>query len=89
MSVANFEERVLKIVRASVPPAFKKAAVSRESNLARDLGIDSLALMHLVFKFEEEFGVEVDADEVDAGSIRTVKDLLTMGKEIVEKAGGR
>lgn len=89
MSVANFEERVLKIVGAAVPPAYRKAKVTRESNLARDLGIDSLALMHLVFKFEEEFGVEIDADEVDAGSLRTVNDLLKLGKEIVDKAGGR
>lgn len=42
----------------------------------RDLGIDSLDLVDLVFELEEEIGVEFDDEELM--SITTVKDLLTL-----------
>ncbi|WP_314793884.1 acyl carrier protein [Eggerthia catenaformis] len=42
----------------------------------RDLGIDSLDLVDLVFELEEEIGVEFEDEELI--SITTVKDLLTL-----------
>jgi acyl carrier protein len=88
MAIINFEERVLKIISQAVPVAFKKVKITPESNLARDLGIDSLSFVSLVFKFEEEFGVEVDPDEANIASLKTVKDVLRICKEIVERGGG-
>ncbi len=90
MAVANFEERVLKVITQAVPASYKKVKVTPESNLARDLGLDSLAVAMLVFKFEEEFGVDIDGleDDIDMSSLRTVKDVLKIGREIVDKAGG-
>ncbi len=90
MAVQNFEERVIKVISQAVPAAYKKVKITPESSLARDLGLDSLAVAMLVFKFEEEFGVEIDGveDDLDMASLRTVKDVLRIGREIVEKAGG-
>ena len=42
----------------------------------RDLGIDSLDLVDLIFELEEEIGVEFEDEELI--SITTVKDLLTL-----------
>jgi len=86
----KFDERVLKVVAAQVPAAYKKVKITPETNLARDLGIDSLAVAMLVFKFEEEFGIDIDGldEDIDMASLRTVKDLLRVGREIVTKAGG-
>lgn len=42
----------------------------------RDLGIDSLDLVDLVFALEEEIGTEFEDEELL--SIKTVKDLLTL-----------
>ncbi|WP_281677022.1 acyl carrier protein [Eggerthia catenaformis] len=42
----------------------------------RDLGIDSLDLVDLVFELEEEIGIEFEDEELI--SITTVKDLLTL-----------
>lgn len=42
----------------------------------RDLGIDSLDLVDLVFELEEEIGVEFEDEELM--SITTVKDLLIL-----------
>lgn len=88
MSVTNFEERVIKVISQAVPAAYKKVKVTPEANLTRDLGLDSLAIAMLVFKFEEEFQIEIDGDELDISSLRTVKDILRIGREVVEKAGG-
>lgn len=42
----------------------------------RDLGIDSLDLVDLVFELEEEIGTQFDDDEL--ASIKTVQDLLNL-----------
>lgn len=42
----------------------------------RDLGIDSLDLVDLVFALEEEIGTEFEDEELL--SIKTVKDLLNL-----------
>lgn len=90
MSIANFEERALKVISQAVPPAFRKVKVTRESNLTRDLGFDSFAFVSLVNSFDEEFGVDSleVRDDFDRSSIRTVADVLRIGREIVEQGGG-
>lgn len=86
----NFDERVMKVIAQAVPAAYKKVKITPDSNLARDLGLDSLAVAMLVFKFEEEFNVEFDGieDDLDMASLRTVKDVLRIGREILTKVGG-
>lgn len=91
MGVQNFEERVMKVISQAVPASYKKTKITPESNLARDLGLDSLAVAMLVFKFEEEFEIDMDGveDDIDMASLKQVKDILRIGREIVEKAGGK
>lgn len=91
MGVQNFEERVMKVISQAVPASYKKAKITPESNLARDLGLDSLAVAMLVFKFEEEFEIDMDGveDDIDMASLKHVKDILRIGREIVEKSGGK
>lgn len=42
----------------------------------KDLGVDSLDLVDLVFELEEEIGVQFEDDELL--QLKTVKDLLTL-----------
>lgn len=42
----------------------------------KDLGLDSLDLVDLVFEMEEEIGIQFEDDELM--QIKTVKDLLTL-----------
>ncbi|MCD8029157.1 MAG: acyl carrier protein [Erysipelotrichaceae bacterium] len=49
--------------------------LTKESKL-RDLGIDSLDLVDLVFELEEEIGVQFEDD--DLLQIKTVQDLLDL-----------
>ena len=53
----------------------KGKELTKESNF-KDLGIDSLDLVDLVFELEEELGVEFDDSELM--QLKTVQDLLNL-----------
>ncbi|MBI3922849.1 MAG: acyl carrier protein [Armatimonadetes bacterium] len=59
------------------------AEVSPESTFVEDLGADSLDVVELVMRFEEEFDVEIP-DE-DAEKITTVGDAVRYIESKVEK----
>lgn len=53
--------------------ALRREQIQPNAELVRDLGADSLDRVHIVFALEEEFGIEVDEDDIDG--IKTVEDL--------------
>lgn len=65
-------ERVQKVIaeQLSVDPS----EISEQASLIEDLGADSLDVIELVMKMEEEFDIEIP-DE-DAEKIRTVGDAV-------------
>ncbi|MCI7131662.1 MAG: acyl carrier protein [Lachnospiraceae bacterium] len=48
--------------------------VQAESNFKDDLNADSLDLFEMIMAMEEEFGVEIPSDDLDA--IATVQDVM-------------
>ena len=50
------------------------AEVQAESNFKDDLNADSLDLFEMIMAMEEEFGVEIPSDDLDA--IATVQDVM-------------
>lgn len=48
--------------------------VKAESNFKDDLNADSLDLFEMIMAMEEEFGVEIPSDDLDA--IATVQDVM-------------
>lgn len=56
--------------------------VTEETSLKDDLGADSLDLFELVMAFEEEFGVEIDQDELV--NIDTIADIMEYIKKNAE-----
>ena len=49
--------------------------VTMESNIAEDLGADSLDVVDLVMSIEDEFEIEVPDDQVE--NIKTVADVVS------------
>ena len=47
--------------------------ITPDASFVNDLGADSLDLFQLILKIEEEFGVEISAEEADR--VTTVADL--------------
>ena len=86
----QFETKVLSLIGEAVPRKFKKNAISRETHLQKELGLDSIAILSMVFRFEEVFKIDLGRTnfQVNMGELRTVSDVLKLSKEIVEQAAG-
>ena len=62
-------------IKERLSSKLKRQELTKESSF-KDLGIDSLDLVDLVFELEEEIGVEFQDDELL--KITTVQDLLDL-----------
>lgn len=69
----SIEDRVVSIIARNIEKK-KKNAVTLSSDLAADLGADSLAVLMIIQALEDEFGISID-DE-DFKKIGTVRDIV-------------
>ena len=76
----QIETRVRSLLREVMPSQFAKKEITAETQLQRDLGIDSMGLIALLFRLEEEFGINVEEFSRNAANIRKVEDLLVAVK---------
>uniref|UniRef100_UPI0038B321DD acyl carrier protein n=1 Tax=Arenibaculum pallidiluteum TaxID=2812559 RepID=UPI0038B321DD len=61
---------------SSLPQAPRE--VSLDTNIARDLGLDSLAVMNFVMAIEDRFDVSVPMDKLaEVETIRDLADVIT------------
>lgn len=72
---ASLRERVDRLIREVMPRRLRDAAIADESLLHGELGIDSLGLMSLAFRVEEEFGIDVIAHAERVAGIFSVGEL--------------
>jgi acyl carrier protein len=86
---SQFETKILSLITETVPRKFKKTAITGETHLQKELGLDSIAILAMVFRFEEVFKIDLGRInfQVNMGELRTVNDALKMSKEILEQAG--
>ena len=84
----EFEEKILSLIAQAVPAKFRKAKITRDMSLRKDLGIDSLGLMALVFRIEESFGIDLSelGANVSINQLRTVGDAIDVSREVVGRA---
>ena len=61
-------ERVKEIIEAQLN--LENAEITEETRFKEDLNVDSLDLFELVMAFEEEYGIEIPAEELEG--IKTV-----------------
>ncbi|MCR9245408.1 MAG: phosphopantetheine-binding protein [bacterium] len=67
-------ERIRSVVSESATIDIDLGAVSEDTTIA-DLGFDSLAVLDLLFDLEQEFGIQITAEEIQR--IVTVGELIT------------
>ena len=65
-------EELLEASESSLDPS----EIGPGTNLRDDLGLDSLQAVTVVMALEQEFGVEVDDEEIDG--LQTVGDILEL-----------
>jgi acyl carrier protein len=85
---AGLEQKVMSLIAAGVPGKFRNVKISAETLLQKELGLDSIGILSLVFHFEEIFSVDIAQLEIEINiaKLRTVNDLLLAAREIMAKA---
>jgi acyl carrier protein len=84
----GFDEKIMALIAAGVPGKFRKVAIARETHLQKELGLDSIGILSLVFRFEESFSIDIAqlGIEVNIAKLKTVGDLLASAQDIMSKA---
>lgn len=84
----ELDDKIIALIAASVPGKFKKTKITVATNLQQELGLDSIGMLALVFRFEESFGIDIAqlGLDINIAKLKTVGDLLQMGREILDKA---
>jgi acyl carrier protein len=67
------QEKVIKLI--SDATKVDAAKISKETSFVDDLNLDSLDIVELMMKMEDEFGVEIP--EEDAEGLKKVSDIVT------------
>ena len=74
---------ILGKIKAHAAP--ETGAITLDTELS-ELGIHSLELTEIVFELEDEFGIEIEMNTVDAwSSLSNVGDIVKIVRELVEK----
>ena len=66
------KDKVIALVSEATKQESSK--ISLETNFIDDLNLDSLDIVDLMMKMEDEFGIEIP--ETDAEGLKTVKDVV-------------
>lgn len=67
------EEKVIKLI--SDATKIDAGKINATTNFVEDLNLDSLDIVELMMKMEDDFGVEIP--ESDAEGMKTVQDVIT------------
>lgn len=84
---AKFDERIMALIAEAVPGKFKKTKITMETSLQKELGLDSLGMLSLVFRFEELFGIDIAQMGIDVNiaKLKTVGDIMGVARDILSK----
>jgi len=74
---------IREIGRAAEAVLGQPVSVSADSDIARDLSVDSLALMNIVMELEDKFDLSIPLDRM--ADIQTVGDLAGLIDELRAK----
>ncbi len=73
-----------EIARAAGAVLGRPVRVVADTDIVRDLDVDSLALMNIVMELEDTFDVSIPLDRL--APVRTAGDLAALLRELSEKA---
>lgn len=74
MNQTEVFDRVLKIISPFSKNADALKAVSGNTRILEDLGVNSARLVDIILAFEDEFGIEID--DASADQVRTLEDAV-------------
>lgn len=78
----NVRNIVDRLIREVLPRRLRHAVLADDQSLHGNLGIDSLGLMSLAFRLEEEFGINVMEHADRIAAVDTVGGLMQLVAEL-------
>jgi acyl carrier protein len=79
--VDNIEAEIAEVLAARLPAGVQ---VSAQTQIARDLGLDSVAVMDFVMDIEDHFDISIPLDRI--AEVETVADLSNAVEAILKDA---
>lgn len=67
------EEKVINLIADATK--IEKSKIKAETSFVDDLNLDSLDIVELMMKMEDEFGIEIPEEEAEG--LKTVQDVVT------------
>ena len=85
---AELDEKIIAIISEGVSGRFKKTRITAETHLQKELGLDSIGILAMVFRFEESFGIDIAqlGVEINIAKLKTVRDVTQAARDILNKA---
>jgi len=78
----NIEAEIVAVLEARVPAG---AQISPKAKIARDLGLDSVAVMDFVMDIEDHFDISIPLDRI--AEVETVEDLTRAVEALLKDKG--
>ena len=78
----NIEAEIVGVLEARVPAG---ARISPKARIARDLGLDSVAIMDFVMDLEDHFDISIPLDRI--AEVETVEDLTSAVEALLKDKG--
>lgn len=70
------EEEILKICEENVVDKETEKHLTIESEISKENGLDSLALMNIIINLESQYDIDLDDYIVEISKARTVGDII-------------
>jgi acyl carrier protein len=85
---AKCDEKITATIAEGVSGRFRKTRITSETQLQKELGLDSIGILALVFRFEELFGIDIAqmGINIDVAKLKTVGDVIAAGRAIMRDA---
>ena len=83
---APIEVTLEKLVREVIPRRLHKVQLAESMSLQGELGIDSIGLISLAFRIEEEFQIDLMQDPDRVANVRTMGDVLGLIRDLTGAA---
>jgi acyl carrier protein len=80
--VENIEAEITEVLAARIPAGVK---VSAQTQIARDLGLDSVAVMDFVMDIEDHFDISIPLDRI--AEVETVEHLSRAVEALLKDKG--
>jgi acyl carrier protein len=80
--VIPLDPTIARLICEVLPRRLQRTPLHESMSLRGDLGIDSLGLMSLAFRLEEEFEIDLMACAEEVANVQTIEDVQRLVQQV-------